>query len=242
MKRKIFCVSLSRNGTTSFHNYMESFGLKSIHYPRVLFTQMNKMGLEIPNDKPKLSIVGRLLLSRLIQKENKQDALEVLENFDAFSDLPINLLYKNLHKMYPNAIFILLERDVNKWLNSMKWLLDGRTLFPNDHLGKLINYTTYKTVSFNGQLLLKAYKDHNKDCKEYFKSNPNFYSLDLDNGDLNADNLSQILNLKNQNTDINFIRYPSKEKSPFTTSVYKFVRWIDFMDVIYLSYKMFKKI
>lgn len=30
---KIFCIGLSRTGTTSFHTLMESMGYKSIHYP-----------------------------------------------------------------------------------------------------------------------------------------------------------------------------------------------------------------
>ena len=242
MKRKVFSVSLSRNGTTSFHNYMESFGLKSTHYPRVLYTQMDKLGSERLKAKPKFSMIGNALLRRLIDKENKQDALEVLENFDAFSDLPINLLYKSLAKIYPDAIFILIERDENKWLKSMKWLLDGRGLFPNDHLGKLINFTTYKTISFNQELLLKAYKNHNEDCKEFFKTNPNFHILNLDNGDLNADKISQILDIKKQWKDNNFKKYPSKEKSTFTINIYRFIRWIDFMDVIYILFKLIRKI
>ena len=242
MKRKIFCVSLSRNGTTSFHNYMESFGLKSIHYPRVLFTQMEKVGQEIPKKKPKLSIVGRVLLSRLIQKENKQDALEVLENFEAFSDLPINLLYKSLSKIYPNAIFILIERDIEKWLKSMKWILEEQALFPNDHLGKLINYVTYGTISFNRELLTEVYKKHGRECKRFFKTNKNFYTLNLDKGELNEERLSQILNLQAKIKTGKLVKYPSKSNSVIVNQIFKIVRRIDVFDIIYLGYKAIKKI
>ena len=241
MGQKIFCISLSRNGTTSFHNYMKSFGIKSIHYPRVLFTQMNKISLdknEIP--KMKFSLIGRQLLKRQVQKENKINVWDVLDQNDAFSDLPINLLYRDLSRIYPNALFILTEREPKKWLKSMKWLLEERALFPIDHLGMLLNYVTYKTISYDEEKLLKTYSDHRKACKEFFKDNKNFYVLNLDKGELNSKNLCQILKRDPLEFKIEK-KYPSTKTTTWVLGWYKFIRWIDFFDIIRLLYKVLKK-
>jgi len=53
-----------------------------------------------------------------------------LEENDAFTDLPIPLLYKELDQKYPGSKFICTIRDVDKWLASVKWLFStGRLQF-----------------------------------------------------------------------------------------------------------------
>jgi len=53
-----------------------------------------------------------------------------LEENDAFTDLPIPLLYKELDQKFPGSKFICTIRDVDKWLASVKWLFStGRIQF-----------------------------------------------------------------------------------------------------------------
>lgn len=240
--KKVFCLGLSRSGTTSFHNYAKKFGLKSLHFPREFYTQQEKIGLHPKKDNLHLSIIGRILLRIQIKMDHKKDILKRLNDFDAFSDLPINLIYKSLFEIYPDAWFILIERDIDKWLKSMKWMLEERALYPLNHLEKKIAYVTYGTYTFDRDKLQKAYIRHNLECKEFFKSESNFYILNLDKGELNYNSLSKIFNLKIEGEMPNFKSYPSKKNSKHKILIYKLIRKIDFLDLIYICYRITKEL
>jgi len=108
--RKIFCLSLHKTGTTSFHHFMEASGVASIHGAKWLNGVNYRPLLEVAKDV----------------RERIAEVLEpFLEHYEAFSDTPYNATYPQLAKKYPNAFFVLVTRDLESWWNSIQkhWTL-----------------------------------------------------------------------------------------------------------------------
>ena len=51
------------------------------------------------------------------------DDLSILDQYIAFVDTPIPMLYQKLDKICPGSGFILTARPLEGWLKSMEWLL-----------------------------------------------------------------------------------------------------------------------
>jgi hypothetical protein len=102
---KVFVLSLHRTGTNSVSKHLRELGIPTNHFPSV------DNGVEI---QPR--IVGR-----------KTDLNFVLESitpafkgYSAASDVPIPVLYKQLHARYVEARFILATRDPGDWVRSVR--------------------------------------------------------------------------------------------------------------------------
>ncbi len=50
----------------------------------------------------------------------------IINNFDAFTDNPIPLIYKKLDTLIPDCRFILTTRNIEGWLNSMQWMFGNK--------------------------------------------------------------------------------------------------------------------
>lgn len=171
---KIFNLSLSRCGTTSFHYAMEILGYKSIHALHGGSTEHNRY-------------INRLM-------EGLFD-WQVLKEYDAFSDLPIPIYYKQLHNIFPNAKFVLQTRSIDDWLDSCEyWFNCMGYHFKNYHICNtnesqniieintpaFIRTLVYGIPSFNREIFSDFYKKHIEEVTEYFKYNVNFRMLDLE--------------------------------------------------------------
>lgn len=193
---KIFCLGLSRTGTTALSHALDNIGVPTLHYSLEAFVQQNKIdGLSF-EPKLKLSNFKSWRLKKEIKAKQETDFNEIFKNFRGFADLPFPIIYKELHKKYPDAKFIYTYRDEKKWLKSMKWLYnDAAVVWKHGWLDNEIMQWAYGTNVFNEEKLTKAYRAHHEDVNHYFESSPNFISLNLDKGDLHYKKLTTFLDL-----------------------------------------------
>lgn len=108
-------------------------------------------------------------------------------NAQVLADTPIFNDYQQLDKLYPNAKFIYLERASDKWLPSIRQLLqrmqvnltraDGGF---NPHI-KRCYLNTFGDFSSDDDLL-RCYEAHKNTAQHYFIARPNdFLSIDIAN-------------------------------------------------------------
>lgn len=98
----IFVLGDSRTGTTSLHKYFRDAGLRSIHYYN------KESGMELP-------------IPAHIEK-NTPRLLEFIRTsgFEAFSDYPTRLFWRQLYDAFPSASFILsVRQSTDIWERSM---------------------------------------------------------------------------------------------------------------------------
>ncbi|NNJ82851.1 MAG: hypothetical protein HKP11_11695, partial [Flavobacteriaceae bacterium] len=81
-------------------------------------------------------------------------------------DTPWFLLYHQLYELYPNARFILTEREEKAWLKSVQGHF-GRDAYPYH----AYIYGTVDSIA-NGDVYLKKYREHNAAVRNYFYDKP----------------------------------------------------------------------
>ncbi len=143
---KIFCLGLSKTGTTSLSKALQILGYKVDHFP---FRIMRY-------EKPELKYSSW-----------------AAEHNDVLADIPTVRFYKRLDREYPDAKFIYLERDMDKWLDSCKrhfW--PGQIIKSANWLNQL-HQDIYGCIDYNQEKYRQAYNNHDKEVREYFKDRPN---------------------------------------------------------------------
>jgi len=191
---KYFIIGLNKTGTTSIKSAIE-FALNS------------------------QKITSKLRLNHLQKRIGIIKLCDLLlEEYDVkvFKDRPwnTNYFYKELHKHYPNSKFILTIRDEKEWWESVVKWLDTRAIWTKGknkesvkkelkQKFKLYN-NHFNCESFNQQDYLNYYNLYNNSVLDYFKDNPNFYTLYLPK-DFNWLNIQRIVNL-DENTLKNNIK------------------------------------
>ena len=149
---RIFGIGLSKTGTTSLTRALEILGYRTNHFPysAIRFEQ------------------GGLRLD-----------VERLRCWDAATDSPVALYFRTLEERFPEARFILTERDVDSWIascqNNHVWPGDyvsnkGIRLFP--HIRKILclHRNVYGTERFNPESFRKAYAEHRAAVIEHFEA------------------------------------------------------------------------
>lgn len=150
MKSKIFGIGLSKTGTNSLNESLNQLGFKSIHFPL--------------NDK---------LFEQLKQRDFE---LEILEEYQAITDITVVPFYKQLFRQYPSSKFILTCRDLDKWIISMKnhWKLGHRHSPIDVNYAKLVPMTqmllqmVYGGFDWDDDKFKKIYNDHLEDVDNFF--------------------------------------------------------------------------
>lgn len=115
-KLKIFNFGLPRTGTTSFHQFMQKIGLKSIH------TNDGYINRVFPHDYNQFILADNT--DDLSQNQIQQSIL----NNQVFSDLPWYSIFlqKKLMEKYsddPNIVFVCTIRQKEKWIQSIKKII-----------------------------------------------------------------------------------------------------------------------
>lgn len=187
-KPKVFCISLQRTGTTSTGQFFKDHG-----YP--------------------VATYGVSLANAWTIQYWRGDYESVFRSYDfmtslVFEDDPwwLNDFYKVLYHRFPNSKFILLERDADRWFDSMVSHSKGKTL-GNTHLHcaqyhrlKEFHETVkgheniYTNVIDNALPLGEAQREHytnfysirNKEVKLFFQHHDvnRLFNADLDDGNL----------------------------------------------------------
>ena len=99
----------------------------------------------------------------------------ILEQFDAFTDNPIPLIYQELDRRFPGAKFVHTERDEAGWLRSAEWLFTtGRVKFRWDDrpVFHRMHEAIYGRQDFDPDLFLDRYRRHNQEVRDYFRDRP----------------------------------------------------------------------
>ncbi|MDG5492252.1 sulfotransferase [Psychroserpens sp. SPM9] len=166
---KIFCIGQNKTGTTTVESVFKSFG----------YTLGNQ-------------IKGELLF-KAWQEGNFKEIIEFCKTAEAFQDVPFSLpnTYQHLDEAYPDAKFILTERDsAEQWYQSLtrfhskKWS-DGKRIPTVEDLTNATYrykgyayqfmkniYHTQDSDLYNKTALISHYNNYNEQVKTYFKEQP----------------------------------------------------------------------
>jgi len=169
-KPKVFCIGQNKTGTTTIETVLKNFGYR--------------LGNQVK---------GELLLEAWYQRDFKH-IVKFCKSAEAFQDVPFSLpyTYQHLDVAFPNAKFILTERDsAEQWYQSLtkfhSKLLAYGVRIPS---AEVLNVATYRRKGFaykfnryvyqtpetdvyNATLLKAHYLNYNQAIKAYFKSRPN---------------------------------------------------------------------
>ena len=195
---KVFCLGLSRTGTTSLHEALLALGLRSVHFPIHLFTQPEVLGLSPFQPSLRLGPYAAWRRGKELKASRvHHDARKILERSDAFCDLPVPLFYKELHRQFPGSKFIVTTRALKPWLESMRWLFDeGGILWNRGHIGNELHYRVYGTTSFDACALETAWTHHHSSFREFFqKRESDCLWISVDRGELCFEALDAFLEL-----------------------------------------------
>ncbi len=100
----------------------------------------------------------------------------ILNQYDAFMDNPIPLLYQDLDKQLPGSKFILTTREEGAWLKSVEWLFNTR--FPEME-GRLksiaddIHQRFYGTSVFDEEIFKRKRMQYYDEADRYFSQRTN---------------------------------------------------------------------
>jgi len=188
-KPKIFCLGLSRTGTTSLARGLEMLGLQVAHFPLSLLVK--------GSFTPRLNhgLWSRWQLHRQVKAARFHNAERMLLENDVFADLPIPIIYEELDQQFPASKFIVTSRETEGWLSSMEWLFRDR---PDDwSQGPLIDelhFAAYGCTRFDRQALTKAWEKHEAKLDNYFSGrSSDLLRINIDQGDLNYPTICSFL-------------------------------------------------
>lgn len=99
-----------------------------------------------------------------------------LETMDGAADFPIPSIYPQLDEAFPGSRFILTVRDPEAWLRSVRKHIGERKLAAAEKL-------FYGTDSFDPDLFLRRYDEHNRSVLEYFRDRDDLLVMDVTAGD-----------------------------------------------------------
>lgn len=110
--------------------------------------------------------------------------LDFLRRHDAFFDNPVPFRYRRLASLCPDARWIVTQRPLDLWLESMEWLfgpgldrLDPTTR----ELGDRVHLDVYGTTTFDARLLTEVYERHYDSLADWVPARPHVW-LDTDEG------------------------------------------------------------
>lgn len=143
---KVFCIGLSKTGTTSLDSALRALRFRTVHYD---FTNLNRIA-------------------------NGDIEVNDLKDIDAISDITVALNYKKLDSLFPGSKFIFTERDMDSWLISCEKSFSKDILkryhTPREKNKLSIFKKVYNTSYYDKDKFIKAYIKHKEDVEKYFKN------------------------------------------------------------------------
>ncbi len=141
---KILGVGLSRTGTSSLNEALKILGFKSIRWEQ-----------QTP------------IMDDIVMGVTKNPNFKRFDHVDAVVDIPAAYYYKEIYNAYPDLLFILTIRNIDRWFQSAKWLFEKCTPYglrnkPEEFkktqvLQKLV-YGSDKAIE---DLYKRRYQEHN---------------------------------------------------------------------------------
>jgi hypothetical protein len=153
-RMKIFGVGFHKTGTSSLHRAFVMLGYRSIH-----------------GDGKGSKHGGDEGVSLIRQIKAGDCGLATLPLYDAFTDNPYFTIWRQLAAAYPDAKFILTERDEDEWLNSCIRYYHGRRIRPMREW-MFGEHADPSASEASARVWLAAYQDHNRSIRDHFSTNP----------------------------------------------------------------------
>ncbi len=100
--RKIFCIGMYKTGTTSMGKALSQLGFRTFHGCNPY--------LKLP--------INSFNWDRDIFSQYSSRVKNLVELYDAFEDYPFMFIYREMQEAFPDARFILTERDAGKVADS----------------------------------------------------------------------------------------------------------------------------
>jgi hypothetical protein len=153
---KIFCIGLSKTGTTSLTEALRILGFDAVHwYATKHAFRYTDAGIDIDWD--------------------------FFERHDAFADTPIARLYPELDARYPDARFILTLRDPDAWLVSFRDQFAAGGL---DAFSARLHQDLYGTDRYDADLCRAALRRHQVGAERHFAGRDRtLLTLDITRGE-----------------------------------------------------------
>jgi hypothetical protein len=143
---KVFGIGLSKTGTTSLYAALMRLGIRTLTYRHLEAT-----GLDDWRE-------GRF-------------ATDYLAGAEAATDIPIPTYFRELDELYPGSKFILTERPLVPWLESLGSQFMNRTKevagFRRD-----MRFATYGIAGFNAMRFARIAAEHSESVRAHFAKRP----------------------------------------------------------------------
>jgi Sulfotransferase domain len=98
---------------------------------------------------------------------------EALATMDAGADNGVVIFYKYLDYKFPGSKFILTVRDMDSWLDSVKYISEKAPILSLDEdIPIMRRMMIYETVVFQREMFIAAAERHHRDIKRYFSTRP----------------------------------------------------------------------
>lgn len=153
--RKCFNVSLHRTGTRSLSDLLSSF-CSVLQYP------VRHRGVHLE--------------SRILGREHDLEFIvevlsPALDSYDAVTDVPMPVLYRQLLLRYPEAKFIFMVRDPFDWLRSVRRHIGKRALLPYERVQywRYLDERPMRLADVEDRQLLRMHAQHMVDVIDFFQ-------------------------------------------------------------------------
>ncbi len=135
---------------------------------------------------------------------------DVLSEFDACSDIPAAIYFRELDKRYPGSKFILTTRDEQGWLESTRdWWGKTPPSSKNTLFRDMVRLATYGSAAYCNDRFLRRYREHVSQVRDYFSQTPDSL-LELDVSDNDKWNkLSAFLGIQQPDIEYPHVRSPN---------------------------------
>ncbi|HEY1961368.1 MAG TPA: sulfotransferase [Rhizomicrobium sp.] len=148
---KVFGIGFQKTGTSSLAAALEILGYRTNH----------GVFINHPEKRRSLHIAPPLTTEKVAAQ-----ALPLIAEYDALTDNPWPLLYRELDAAYPGSKFVLTVRDPQNWIASLVQHFDDRE---SDVLEWIYGC---RSVRGNEARCLEVYASHNAAVRAYFANRP----------------------------------------------------------------------
>ncbi len=156
---KVFGIGLSRTGTTSLTEALRALGYRAVHFPLAI----------VREDEGRLTLDAR-----------------AAARFDALTDTPAALLFRELDAAFPGSKFILTTRRTEAWLASMRRLRASYAFLRFIPKVAQLTEALYGPRTYDDEQTLRArFARHRAQVEAYFskRMERDVLVLDFESGD-----------------------------------------------------------
>jgi len=162
----VFFIGFNKCGTTSFHHLMAASGIRSDHWS----ARWGNLAVGIERNAGKAENIKSFLFGGT--------AFSDLNYLDDEIMIDANRFFKDIHAAFPDAYFVLNDRDVDAWLLSRR----------NHGRGGWFMRCARNVFKKNDEEIMAAwraeYLEHRAEVLKYFENSSRFFHFSIDSGDI----------------------------------------------------------